>query len=85
MSELIRELSDYKLVVDDSVERDGSKSYQVVNKVYGVVEAETFILPQAFDYLEQIQAALDAGQDIAEELLEEATTISLSAKASYNH
>ncbi len=61
----ISELADYKLVVDDSIEREGSRAYQIVNKQYGVVETETFILPQAQDYLEQLQAALDAAEDMA--------------------
>ncbi len=81
----IRELSDYELVVGDSVERDGTKAYQIIHKEFGVIETETFILPQAFDYLEQLQAALDAGQDMAEEALEDMESVSISTTTKYEH
>lgn len=81
---LIRELDNYKLVVGDSVEREGSLAYQVVNKEFNVIETETFILPQAHDYLEQLQAALDAQSDAADAMIEEAGAVKI-ASAKYNH
>lgn len=81
---LIRDLPNYKLIVGDSVEREGSTAYQVINKEFGVVEAETFILPQAFEYLEQIQAALDAKMDM--EAADEAEAMLVEASVPvYNH
>lgn len=62
MQKVIKETSDYILATGIS-SSDETTCYQVINKVYDVIEAESHILPQGFEYLEQIQAALDARRD----------------------
>lgn len=39
--------------------------YEVVNLVTGIRETETRILPQAMEYVSQLQAALDAAREDA--------------------
>ena len=41
--------------------------YALISNKYGVVEAQTPMLPQALEYLEQLQAGLDARRDIKED------------------
>ena len=53
----------YTLIVATSSDNDGL-SYQIVNDVYNVIEAETRILPQAYKFLEDLSAALDAQYDL---------------------
>lgn len=72
MSKIIKETPDYVLQTGTSLEAPHSKCYQLINKVYDVIEVETQLLPQAFDYIEQIQAALDAKRDMEKVLAEEA-------------
>lgn len=52
---MIRETNNYKLVVSS----EGTE-YQVVNKFTDVIETETRILPQAIEYITQLQEALDS-------------------------
>lgn len=52
----------YTLSVAASSDNDGL-SYHIVNNVHNVVEAETRILPQAYKFLEELNAALDAQND----------------------
>lgn len=47
---------DYVLTIGDV---DGQEVYVIKNIHYGIVEANTALLPQALEYLGQIQAALD--------------------------
>lgn len=72
MSKIIKETPDYILQTGTSLEVPHSKCYQLINKVYDVIEVETQLLPQAFDYIEQVQAALDAKRDMEKVLAEEA-------------
>lgn len=59
---------DYKLGVSNKSIKEGPvPTYWVVNKVTDVVEAETAMLPQAYEWIEQLQAGLDALKDMAEE------------------
>jgi hypothetical protein len=48
----------YKLVIGKS-EIDATDVYQIVNRETKVVEVETKLLPQAYKYLEEADAALD--------------------------
>jgi len=57
---------DYELVVTESQE-DGKLSYQIINLKYGVIEAETRILPQALKFLEELSASLDMIADLKKE------------------
>ena len=41
----------------------GNKTYVVINKEYGVVEIECYMLPQALKYLEELDTALVAAYD----------------------
>ena len=68
MSKIIKETPDYILQTGTGLEAPHSKCYQLINKVYDIVEVETQLLPQAFEYIEQIQAALDAKRDIEKEM-----------------
>ena len=54
---IIKQSENYNLVVDKSVE-SGNLCYQIVNVEYGVVETETYLLPQALQYLKDIQRGL---------------------------
>lgn len=72
MSKLIEQTPDYDLIVGSSPEHDGRACYQVVNRVTDVVEAETQILPQGYEYLEQIQAGLDVKRQALEDQKEAA-------------
>jgi hypothetical protein len=57
MPQSIRETDNYKLIVGTSVE-SGNPCYQVVHKNYGVVEIETYILPQAYQYIKDLEGEL---------------------------
>lgn len=72
MTKVIKETPDYVLQTGTSLEAPHNKCYQLINKVYDVVEVETQLLPQAFDYIEQIQAALDAKRDMEKAMAEAA-------------
>ena len=57
---------DYELVLGSSTE-DGNLCYLLVNLETGVIEVETRILPQAYKYLEDLSAGLDAMKALREE------------------
>jgi hypothetical protein len=59
----IKETLNYILSVGEENGK-GSLCYQVTHKVYGVVEIQTFLLPQALKHLNDLEAALSAQQDI---------------------
>ena len=63
MKKVIKETSDYELQVGPSVEGPQQNCYLLVNKVYNVVEVETQLLPQAYEYLDQLQSGIDARKD----------------------
>jgi proline racemase len=56
---MLKELKTYKLIIGDSATGETGRFYQVVNKDTNVVEVETRILPQALDYVVQLQDAID--------------------------
>ena len=56
---------DYQLKLVRSKETE-LLTYQIFNKVTLVEEVETTILPQAYKFLEELSAALDAIRDISE-------------------
>lgn len=56
---VIKETAEYKIVVWEGTDAQQTGEYAVVNKEHGVHETSTPLLPQAFEYLEQIQAAYD--------------------------
>lgn len=59
MSKVVTESSDYLIVTNPASEAPHNQCYQLVNKVYDVIEVETQLLPQAYEYLEQLQSAVD--------------------------
>lgn len=68
MSEVIivKESPDY--IIQVGVSQEGEyRTYQLLNKQYNVIEAETQLLPQAYKYIEEIQAAVDAFRDMADD------------------
>lgn len=74
-NKVIDETTDYTLQTGSSMETTGHTCYQVVNRVYDVIEVETQLLPQAYEYLEQLQAALDAKRDIQKEVVEDSPVV----------
>lgn len=68
MSKVIETTPDYTLQIGLSNEVEGKSCYEIVNNIYGVIEAQCFILPQGYEYLEQLQAKLDARRDMLEEM-----------------
>jgi len=62
LSTVIAETSLYTLKSIISSE-SGNKAYAVINKEYGVIEIECYMLPQALKYLEEIDTALVAAYD----------------------
>jgi len=63
MQPIIKETLNYILSVGEEIGTN-SKCYIVTNKVYGVVEVQTFLLPQAIKHLDDLEAALQAQKDI---------------------
>ena len=63
---IIESKGSYTLSVGVSTE-DGSQCYHLTNIETGVVEVETRILPQAYKYLEDLSAGLDAMRALNEE------------------
>lgn len=63
-SQFIKETPDY--ILQTGEDEDG-RCYVVLNKTYMVEEVRTKLLPQAYEYLEQLQAGVDAKRDMAEE------------------
>lgn len=56
---------DYQLKIVTSKETE-LLTYQIFNNITLVAEVETTILPQAYKFLEELSAALDAIKDISE-------------------
>lgn len=61
LNTVVDQLADYRVVVVAGESDTGE--YAVISKTYGVIEAQTPLLPQALEYLEQLQAGLDARRD----------------------
>ena len=59
MNEVFKETPDYEMIIGNSQDSN-NLCYQIVNKKTGVVEIETYLLPQAIKQLPELQAALDA-------------------------
>lgn len=71
---VIQETQDYVLQTGISTAEPHANVYQLINRVYDIVEVETNLLPQAYEYLEQLQSALDAKRDMDKEMKEVANT-----------
>lgn len=58
----IKQTKDYMLFIDNLVLNDDTslRGYVIENKVTGVRESETFVLPQALNVLEQLQKSLSS-------------------------
>lgn len=65
MTHLIKSTKNYTLSVGTSSQTN-SICYQIINKKFGVIEIETFLLAQALKYMNEMEAALDAQTDIFE-------------------
>lgn len=63
MTQTIRETKNYILAVGKT-RSSNDLSYQVVNKIHKVIEIETFLLPQALKHMDDLEAALQAQQDM---------------------
>lgn len=61
---VIKEMPDYRLELGTD---EGEPCYVIVNRLYNVEEVKTKLLPQAYEYLEQLQAGLDAKRDMEED------------------
>lgn len=59
MYNTILETKDYVLVSYKAPEQKDN-TYRIINKQYEVIEIECLLLPQAYKYLEEVQAALDS-------------------------
>ena len=59
---IIKETKNYELNLGSSSE-SSNLCYRIKNKSYGVVEIETYLLPQALKHINELQAALDAISD----------------------
>lgn len=57
MTKIIEETLNYTLQVGASVE-SGNPCYQIVNKAWNVIEIETYLLPQALTYIQDLEAGL---------------------------
>lgn len=65
----LKETKDYLLTVGEGVlEKDFGKVYLVINKKTNVTEVETRLLPQAFAFIEQLQANLDGYRDTTSQI-----------------
>lgn len=62
----IKHTDNYTLTVGYSSTLPELKCYQIINKKYGVIEAETFVLPSALNGLYDLEAGLAAAKDMAE-------------------
>ena len=56
---VLKETEDYMLVVGESPDKDYDKCYLVINKKTDVTEVDTRLLPQAYAFVEQLQANID--------------------------
>lgn len=64
----IKQTDNYTLTIGYSSTIPDLKCYQIINKKYGVIEAETFVLPSALNGIDDLEAGLAAAQDMAEDL-----------------
>lgn len=64
-SKVIKESPDY--VLQTGLNAEGKACYQIVNVVHDVIEVETQLLPQGYEYIEQLQGGLDALRDMDKE------------------
>lgn len=85
MAKVIKETTDYTLIVGQQLDAPHAKCYQLINRMYDVVEAESQILPQAFDYMTQIQAALDAARDNDQVVTDRDRAVDLATPADFPH
>lgn len=67
VGKVIEELSTYKVVVWEGTDAAKSGEYALINKETGVMETSTPLLLQALQFLDQLQAKLDAERDIKED------------------
>lgn len=63
---IIKQTPNYSLIIGLSTETN-NRCYQIINRLYEVIEIETYLLPQALKYLLDLQAGLDALLDIKED------------------
>jgi len=80
---IVDTLGDYAVIIVPGA--DGTGEYAVTNTVYGVVEAQTPLLPQALEYLEQLQAGLDARRDSLADAAQVVDIALASAKGEAKH
>lgn len=60
----IKESADYVLTTGPSLDKNEDDNvYIITNKVTGVVEVDTRLLAQAYEYIDQLQSHLDARRD----------------------
>lgn len=62
-NKIIKQTANYILSTGLSID-SGKLCYQLINLKYGVVETESYILPQALHYLDDLEAGLAAMTDI---------------------
>lgn len=68
-NKVIDKSEDYSIVIlQTSGDWPEDGEYGLVNNVTSVVEVRTPLLPQALEYLEQLQAGLDARRDMKAEI-----------------
>jgi len=65
MTQIIKQTPNYDLIVGYSSTSSEQLCYKVKNRKYGVIEIETFLLPQAIKYLDDLEASLAASYDSA--------------------
>ena len=63
MTQIIKQTPNYTLLVEDTNTIPHVPCYKIKNRKYGVVEIETFLLPQAIKYLDDLEASLAASYD----------------------
>ena len=59
---IIKKTQNYRIEV--ALNDVGSLCYKIINNTYNVVEIETFMLPQALKYIEDLEAGLQALKDM---------------------
>jgi hypothetical protein len=65
MNPIIKETANYILSAQPSIDNPEVLAYHISNKFYGVIEVQTFLLPQALKHLDDLEAALAAQTDIS--------------------
>jgi hypothetical protein len=63
---IIKETKNYTLTIGKPSGSDANAAYLITNKKYGVVEVESYLLPQAIKHMGDLEAALQAQTDILE-------------------